>query len=218
MPTARDYVQDGLVAMWDGIENAGWGVHDPNATVWKDLVGTNNIALTLGDGYWDRDGLNFVGPENGGTYGVGSDIGITRGMLEVVFQKRGNETANIVVSNHYIPLILSDYVGVQKYIQLGDGKGRIPVSSVLDIRHVSAFVDGYAEFAYVDGVIIMADSTTNYWSNMELSKIVFSGYNVDGRGYSFHGKLSCVRIYNLELSSQKVMSNYAIDKARFGLT
>lgn len=36
--TAKDYVQDGLVAMWDGIENAGWGVHDSNATVWKDLV------------------------------------------------------------------------------------------------------------------------------------------------------------------------------------
>lgn len=44
-PTARDYVQDGLVAMWDGIENAGWGVHDPNATVWTDLV--NGMGITL---------------------------------------------------------------------------------------------------------------------------------------------------------------------------
>ena len=44
-PTARDYVQDGLVAMWDGIENAGWGVHDAAATTWKDLVGTVDIAL-----------------------------------------------------------------------------------------------------------------------------------------------------------------------------
>ena len=39
LPTAKDYVQDGLIAMWDGIENAGWGVHDPSATVWKDLIG-----------------------------------------------------------------------------------------------------------------------------------------------------------------------------------
>ena len=23
--STRSYVQDGLVAMWDGIENAGWG-------------------------------------------------------------------------------------------------------------------------------------------------------------------------------------------------
>ena len=41
-PTARDYVQDGLIAMWDGIENAGWGVHDAAATVWKDLSGGGN--------------------------------------------------------------------------------------------------------------------------------------------------------------------------------
>ena len=34
VPTARDYVQDGLVAMWDGIENAGWGVHYYSDTVW----------------------------------------------------------------------------------------------------------------------------------------------------------------------------------------
>ena len=33
------YVPDGLVAMWDGEWNAGGGVHDPNATVWKDLSG-----------------------------------------------------------------------------------------------------------------------------------------------------------------------------------
>lgn len=37
-PTAKDYVQDDLIAMWDGIENAGWGVHDQKATVWKDLI------------------------------------------------------------------------------------------------------------------------------------------------------------------------------------
>ena len=38
MPTAADYVQNGLIAMWDGIENAGYGLHDSEATVWKNLV------------------------------------------------------------------------------------------------------------------------------------------------------------------------------------
>ena len=32
------YVTDGLVAMWDGEWNAGGGVHDPNAMVWKNLA------------------------------------------------------------------------------------------------------------------------------------------------------------------------------------
>lgn len=36
------YVTDGLLAMWDGEWNAGFGVHDANATTWLELV--NNIA------------------------------------------------------------------------------------------------------------------------------------------------------------------------------
>ena len=39
------YVTDGLVAMWDGEWNAGPGKHDPNATVWKDLVGSNDLSI-----------------------------------------------------------------------------------------------------------------------------------------------------------------------------
>ena len=30
--TAQSYVQSGLIAHWDGIENAGYGVHDATAT------------------------------------------------------------------------------------------------------------------------------------------------------------------------------------------
>ena len=43
--SAARYVQDGLLACWDGVENAGTGVHDPSTTVWKDLSG--NYAFTL---------------------------------------------------------------------------------------------------------------------------------------------------------------------------
>ena len=40
--TAEDglaYITNGLVGLWDGIENAGEGLHDAAATVWKDLSG-----------------------------------------------------------------------------------------------------------------------------------------------------------------------------------
>lgn len=50
--TAKDYVQDGLVAMWDGIENAGWGLHDANATVWKDLTMLTGDAVKVGSPTW----------------------------------------------------------------------------------------------------------------------------------------------------------------------
>lgn len=35
---ARLYVQDGLVGLWDGIENNGWGEHAGSASAWKDLT------------------------------------------------------------------------------------------------------------------------------------------------------------------------------------
>lgn len=48
IPSASNYIQDGLIAMWDGVENAGWGVHDPNARVWKDLSPFQNDLVIDG--------------------------------------------------------------------------------------------------------------------------------------------------------------------------
>ena len=35
---------------YDAIDNAGVGIHNPTATVWKDLAGNNDGTITLGDG------------------------------------------------------------------------------------------------------------------------------------------------------------------------
>ena len=45
MPTAADYILDGLVFFWDSIENVGFGERDPDATVWTDLI--NGVELSL---------------------------------------------------------------------------------------------------------------------------------------------------------------------------
>lgn len=47
---AGQYVQDGLIGQWDGIENAGRGVHDPSASVWTDLSG-KMASITLQSGW-----------------------------------------------------------------------------------------------------------------------------------------------------------------------
>lgn len=44
--TARSYVQKGLIAQWDGIENGGVGIHREKLTAWKDLRGEHDINLT----------------------------------------------------------------------------------------------------------------------------------------------------------------------------
>lgn len=54
-PTAADYIQDGLIAMWDGIENVGYGVHDDTSTVWVDLAGVFNMDMPTRDHVWEED-------------------------------------------------------------------------------------------------------------------------------------------------------------------
>lgn len=62
-PTARDYVQDGLVAMWDGIENVGLdNPHSDSTTTWKDLSGNGydaKIISLLQYAYWENDGFCY---------------------------------------------------------------------------------------------------------------------------------------------------------------
>jgi len=58
---ASTYVQDGLIAMWDAIENVGWGMHDSNATIWKDLIGSNDLLCpSKSNGYFSRDGWHQI--------------------------------------------------------------------------------------------------------------------------------------------------------------
>ena len=44
--TASHYVQEGLLACWDGVENAGARTHDAGATAWRDLVAGRAFDLT----------------------------------------------------------------------------------------------------------------------------------------------------------------------------
>ena len=57
------YVTDGLALRLDGIDNAGVGVHDDAATVWKDISGNDRDAFLYGnaDGtsHWTKDGFYF---------------------------------------------------------------------------------------------------------------------------------------------------------------
>lgn len=69
------YVQDGLIAHWDAIDNVGTGVHDPSATTWKDLAGLHADMVfpngtLIGENYYDmkKDGVS------GGTGGYVTNI------------------------------------------------------------------------------------------------------------------------------------------------
>ena len=56
--TASSYVQNGLVGQWDGLENAGIGLHDATTNYWTDLTGNSgDFAVFTDVASFTADGL-----------------------------------------------------------------------------------------------------------------------------------------------------------------
>lgn len=219
-PTARDYVQDGLIAMWDGIENAGWGVHDPNATVWKDLVGDLDMSYTqhgqiedtklvcdgLGFGAYRENYEYFVCDE----YTVEMDFSIDNPITtEGMFLKFGivnGENRTVMTGlavGRYVNRMLAIY-----------GANRNGQSSLLDdglAYSVSVVHDG--SYALTNGI---GDNKRGFmgWAIEKVIAVgAFSNKGTGGLPSSYHN----IRVYNRKLTHEERMSNYAISKARFDI-
>lgn len=224
-PTARDYVQDGLIAMWDGIENAGWGTHDASATVWKDLVG----------GF---DATPFGTPTFGGDYTITSDgywvlpnqiLGsINTGDItaEAVFRASGTSgTANqgiIGIGNNRAiwlffgnsPLSETSSLNwqyknggnVRAWFNMGAFGTDIHTSTMMVASNLcNCFLDSVKRTITED----VRAGTGNSTGNCDLGRVV--GFN------RFYGETYNIRIYSRALSADEIRHNYNIDKRRFNL-
>ena len=76
------YITDGLVAWWDGIWNAGLGVHDSNATVWRDIIGGREFVLPQGQYQITGNAINMVRSSSVTRLDCWTDIQIGDVMLE----------------------------------------------------------------------------------------------------------------------------------------
>ena len=246
MPTARDYVQDGLVAMWDGIENAGWGVHDHAATSWKDLVGTNDLTLSKSPvseniGWWTDK--SYFSP-----YKVARTVGncfIRRGVISQDFVNcvnSANLTAEVcfktLVSYSHNPGLFRAYESsyTQLVLLIWDkdfsfrGEGWYPAEAArgrLDWergKFTSCSYRAYGIDSYADGFnsstgkmqVKIATTSSSSPSMTTGGTIVLNSQSRTDYD-SLQGEMYCVRLYNRALTDQEIAHNYAIDKARFNL-
>lgn len=222
--TAKNYVQDGLIAMWDGIENAGWGVHDAAATTWKDLIGNRDLGLY---------NANF------------SENALSRAARAVGYLAFANQdpTAWVVQSvefccdlhyqNYIIPFSVatsdgrgrwSRYVSARTY----DGAGLQVFGANTSVKFQNPFARnvygtvcfqwdvsaGTTISAYFDGSALTESATLPDGAGWPATDAIALGsnsaYNVDGSIYS-------VRCYSRALTAAEIAANYAVDKERFNL-
>ena len=216
------YVTDGLVAMWDGEWNAGGGVHDPNATVWKDLVGTRDATLSgtysWGEKSWRRD-------NNSSTNAALPDIPIGAGLMieycsilnnagDNNFRDFSNTTGGrfeiIQSSNGQLNVYYVNYngTGVQRGFGVGTGTSRTS-------RTIAVGWDSLGIVYSVNGSSLGYDRTVNTpisssYGNVGLNVGKYSSLYEDADYFS-------IRVYNRILADSEIAANYAIDKARFNL-
>ena len=226
VPTAADYVQDGLIVMWDGIENVGWGVHDVNATEWKDLTGnhvldyqftptfTNNAFILPGtdevayceSNLW-RDAVNsnqctveicFKGYSVGGNNSI---IALSRGIrssAERAWWQWGNVTLGYRLSS-----------GIT-----WSNDTLLPRGETDDVSLSFPLAD-----MYMNGTKAMTGSpgTLNIRSNTLVIGCI-GAYKSTINGFvTMRADIHSIRIYNKVLTAAEIAANYAIDKERFSL-
>jgi len=220
VPTARDYVQTGLVAMWDGIENAGWGVHDASAAAWKDLIGERD-ATVASAGSWKDNALHCDGTTYGAIFaqsydgfrtleacykfGGGTNGGV--GFLCVVSSGNGN---GVLINRDDGSFGFGYYAGRPYFLGGPTVGASATVVGVWDADPAS----NRNTSQYVNGVVV----TTTGGSNPGFGSggsIVF-GARQDG-ARPVVADIYCMRLYDRSLTAAEIAANYAIDKARFNL-
>ena len=208
-PTARDYVQDGLVAMWDGVENAGWGVHDQNATTWKDLVGDFDLTVTTGAFVLS----GFVGLATSATRPICANTTVTA-LLSFDKISTGYPVDAYDDSGGY-RIYTNDATGnirFRWFVSRGSGLVWQPafLNQALDTPFSYTLTgdgDSGLKKVFLGGELIQTSGSQVGFANGS------GGLNVGSKYCTMYN----FRIYSRVLTAEEIAANYAIDKARFNL-
>ena len=219
--TAKDYAQDGLVAMWDGIENAGWGVHDNDATIWKDLSGNGNDLTQTGtvNTTWENDACVFDKNRGMGmtSFPVAKDVALSKNWtLEVVFSitSTDNKNGSLFGLGDTAHRVLWVFVNATTSITsvLYQNTIGIPIgeNTLNQTNNIAITGDGRV---YINGEFFAQRISST-------SESVGTEFNIGHLPYFKEymiGKINAIRFGRENLTAEEIAHNYEIDRARFGI-
>jgi len=238
--TSRSYIQKGLAVCYDGVDNAGAGVHDPNAATWVDLTGHGNDG-TVGSGItWAADGWVCTG-------GVDTPIVIGPGVAAVT----GSETFTMEFTGTRATTgrgVLFGQYAVNYGVNMeytGDGSG--PTSNALRLHFLHGLENNSTLNQYTTAATVAfrnGDSATlalttapterGLWRNAVLGTFsdttqsempivnrtnacnsCIGGDFRGGSSVTFIGTCNAFRLYDRVLTQGELAVNAAVDAVRF---
>lgn len=225
-----NYIDDGLIVQFDGINNAGIGTHRNDITVWKELTeniedaSLNEAFITNGiDNMWLDDGLLFPKSSGNSIVALGTVRSFSSITMEVTLEFLDdlgigeNDYVNFLTITNSSAYNLS--LGTRKDMSLMNGSGSNNVFYTYrdlgkyilpNIKYTFTFVqDNSAKISlYINGKLVATQEGS--LSRVPLVSIVQT-YS-DLASYISNS----VRIYNRVLTEAEIQTNYKIDRVRFG--
>lgn len=216
------YVTDGLVAMWDGEWNAGVGVHDAAATVWKDIAGANDLIIAS-DNTWSEKCLNRINRSQSSAYNSTSITGVKTFEFVIGIDNPSSTSWAYPITlgtsvdnpeNRIIQLWARGVNSIQG--RLGQDGFSLPeldnTSPTILAVQFTYGSDNLANLCMVNGTqrasIDRRDQSAGYTGGVNL--VYNANYQNTQRYYT-------IRVYNRALTAEQIAQNYARDKERFDL-
>ena len=223
--TAKDYVQNGLIAMWDGIENVGYGQHDDNATSWADLTGGGANWLLkdshtpemfeVGSDYVKI--LSTISYEGRGYCSPSWTSVDDLVSCEIVFDADNVDMTNITNARRVFGFMASGTGNRSLWLQSGYvncGYVQYPCASVPQGVN-SLSVDFGVQRAMLNGAFFESTRRGPGWIGMRGPSI--SGYGYGDAYCAVGAKIKALRVYGRSLTDTERLANYAVDRVRFNL-
>ena len=238
-----NYIQDGLVAQWDGIENGGAGIHwDIAANGWKDLVGGLVLTKMGGEPTTDTTGVSLgsktklqVYDQGGRATAVGKVIGGTVKTVEIVGRDCTSGAQNFFLlamdgtdsSKTTMDRLFMWYTDSSTYVL---GSVAMPIAAGIswftnndfglaaDENFSAAIVQPSAAqcLRYSNGQQCGSVAVANVVARSDRNSAAISLHGwYDKEGSTQTAYISAIRIYNRALTAQEIARNHALDAIRF---
>ena len=216
------YVSDGLILLYDGINNAGYN-HSTNTTTWKDLSGSGNNG-TIIDGTWGNNCLSLDGSNDGISIGNSlADLFKSSNTVQVTLKRSETGVRDVIFGNYnasgYVQYEVNDTN--RYYITFNGGNGASSGTATYNVPVTLTF-----KFDKENGTIVVIENITQ---NTTFTKDAYTTANPtfnsarigrdsrNNNAVALNGNIYSVRVYNRLLTDEEIANNYEIDKGRFGV-
>lgn len=237
-----DYVTNGLVAMYDGIRNAGKALpHDPAATKWTDLVDESRTAsfkkttinantgfTPANDGEWTKDGYFFSGSvyaEMDSALALGSQFTIQLATTCDYLAQPAYHYMNVFAAPNDFCVFISNINSANRsraiqwkyepYKASGSSTPSRPSFS-WNGQYLTVMVgeDNFLRL-FEGGTLPGASVTPAVSMNATAAKWTWAGSSYGPADRTSVGTWHCVRLYNRALTDAEIRQNRRVDDFRF---